>query len=107
MSPAFACSAPAINVSSTEFLSHWSRCEAANWKRIYRSFSSNLLSPFYISVITSRMFRCSRKAQPVTKEEPAMDMFSRSIPDGSRNSVIEYGLIACLVVAIVILRVTM
>lgn len=36
-----------------------------------------------------------------------MDMFSRSIPDGSRNSVVEYSLIACLVVAIVILRVAM
>jgi len=41
------------------------------------------------------------------KGEPAMDMFSRSIPDGSRNSVVEYSLIACLVVAIVILRVAM
>jgi hypothetical protein len=39
--------------------------------------------------------------------EPAMDMFSRSIQDGSRNSIVEYSLIACLVVAVVILRVAL
>ena len=36
-----------------------------------------------------------------------MQMSSRLIQEGSRNSVVEYGLIACLVIAIVILRVTM
>jgi hypothetical protein len=36
-----------------------------------------------------------------------MDMFSRSIQGGSSSSVIEYSLIACLVVAIVMLRVAM
>jgi hypothetical protein len=73
--------------------------------RIYRSFSSNFLSRFHTSLITWAHGRCRYCGH--SRKEISMQMLSRLVQDQSHNAVVEYALIAMLVAATVILRVTM